>query len=182
MNLANKITFFRIILIPFFILFLFFWGKVGVALSFLIFLIASFSDWMDGYIARRKSQITSLGKIMDPVADKILVYSAFICFIHFKIIPFWMIIILMARDFLVMALRAEAAYRGVLIVPTFAGKFKTFLEYGGIVSSFFYLLFSSIFLKSFFRFTTYFFMSLAVSFALISGFQYFLQGKKVISS
>ena len=85
MNTANKITFFRIALIPFFIIFLFIFGKVGIILSLLIFAVASFSDWLDGYIARKKNEVTVTGKIIDPVADKVLVYSAFICFIYLHI-------------------------------------------------------------------------------------------------
>ena len=72
MNTANKITFFRIVLIPFFILFLFVLGEKGIVISLVIFAVASFSDWLDGYVARKKNQITNIGKIIDPVADKIL--------------------------------------------------------------------------------------------------------------
>ena len=178
MNTANKITFFRIILIPFFILFLFVLGKRGVVISLVIFAVASFSDWLDGYVARKKNQITTTGKIVDPVADKILVYSAFICFVYFHIIPFWMVIIIMARDFLVMALRVQLAAHGTVLAASPVAKFKTVLEYGTILFAFIYLLSRPVLVQRVLGISIYFLMGLAIVFALISGIQYLLKGRR----
>ena len=103
MTLANKITLARIICLPLVVLFLFRWGAAGKIMAFLIFLLASLSDLLDGWFARRTNTVTSMGKIMDPVADKVLIFGIFISFIQLHLIPFWMVIIIMARDFLVMA-------------------------------------------------------------------------------
>jgi len=99
------------------------------AVALFLFFVASFSDLLDGYLARRKNEITSIGKIIDPVADKILVYSAFISFIQLHLIPFWMVIIIMGRDFLVMALRVELARKGIIVSANNLAKVKTASEY-----------------------------------------------------
>lgn len=180
MNLANKITISRIILIPLFIFFLFNLGREGIILSLFIFVIASFSDWLDGYIARKSGQITTTGKIMDPVADKILVYSAFISFIQLNIIPFWMVIIIMARDFFVMALRVEVAAKGGILAAIPAAKMKTVLEYGSIISAFLYFITLTEVHQVILKILIYTFIGLATVFAVISGAQYFFQSKKYL--
>lgn len=181
MNLANKITLFRIISIPFFVFFLFNFKMGGVIVSFLIFIIASISDWLDGYIARKKNEITVFGKIMDPVADKILVYSAFICFIQLNIIPFWMVIIIMARDLFVMALRVQLAAGGNILAAIFTAKIKTILEYASIIFAFFYLMTSKLTYQSLLEVFIYILMGSATFFALVSGGQYLLSSKKYIT-
>ncbi|MCD6574404.1 CDP-diacylglycerol--glycerol-3-phosphate 3-phosphatidyltransferase [Candidatus Aerophobetes bacterium] len=180
MNLANKITISRIILVPFLISFLFLPGKWGIVISFFIFVLACLSDWVDGYVARKNSQITTMGKIMDPVADKVLVYSMLICFVYLHIVPFWMVIILIARDFLVMALRVEVAFRKVILTPTFTAKFKTVLEYGVILFSFFYMFFSISYSVSFLKVAIYLSMSLTLVFAIVSAVQYLLEGRRIL--
>jgi len=180
MNLANKITISRIILVPFLISFLFLPGKWGIVISFFIFVLACLSDWVDGYVARKNSQITTMGKIMDPVADKVLVYSMLICFVYLHIVPFWMVIILITRDFLVMALRVEVAFRKVILTPTFTAKFKTVLEYGVILFSFFYMFFSISYSVSFLKVAIYLSMSLTLVFAIVSAVQYLLEGRRIL--
>jgi len=129
MTLANKITWGRLIISPFFILFLFIGGLKGEIFSLLIFSFVSFGDFLDGYFARRRKEVTSTGKIMDPIVDKILVYSAFISFTQLHLVPFWMVIILIARDFLVMGLRVEAATKKKIISASKLAKTKTVSEY-----------------------------------------------------
>jgi len=129
MTLANKITWGRLVISPFFVLFLFIGGPEGKILSLLIFLIASSGDFLDGYFARKRNEVTSIGKIMDPVVDKILVYGAFISFIQLHLIPFWMVMILVARDFLVMGLRVEAAAKETIISASKLAKAKTISQY-----------------------------------------------------
>ena len=129
MTLANKMTLVRMICLPFVVLFLFRWGAAGKIISLVIFLLASLSDLLDGWLARRTNTVTSMGKIMDPVADKILIFGIFICFVQLNLIPFWMVIIIMARDFLVMALRVKLAAQKLILAAIPVARIKTTFEY-----------------------------------------------------
>lgn len=181
MNIANKLTISRIILIPFFVLFLFVPHPAGPIISLLIFAFACFSDLLDGYIARAKDEVTVSGKIMDPVADKILVYSGFICFIYLHIIPFWMVIVIMGRDFLVMALRVQLAAEGCVLAARNSAKLKTVLEYVALFLALIYLLVMQSSLQAIFRVSVYSATGLAAIFAIISGIQYLLEGRKILA-
>lgn len=126
MNLPNKLTMFRVILIPFFIVFLLVpitpydkWIALG------IFVIASLTDLLDGKIARKYNLVTNFGKFMDPLADKLLVCSALICLIELQKIPAYMVIIIIAREFIISGFRLVAADNGVVIAASYWGKFKT---------------------------------------------------------
>ena len=126
MNLPNKLTILRVILVPVFVVFLMMditgYDK-WIALS--IFIIASFTDLLDGKIARKYNLITNFGKFMDPLADKLLVCSAFICFIELEKLPTWMVLIVIAREFIISGFRLVAADNGVVIAASYWGKFKT---------------------------------------------------------
>ena len=130
MNLPNKLTCFRVILIPFFIVALMLPGVIPgndyIALA--IFIIASFTDMLDGKIARKYNLVTDFGKFMDPVADKLLVCSALICLIELGRIPAWMVIIIIAREFIISGFRTVAADNGVVIAASYWGKFKTVFQ------------------------------------------------------
>ena len=180
MNTANRITISRIFFIPLFIVFLFILGWKGKVISLIVFLLACSTDWLDGYIARKKKQVTTTGKIMDPVADKILVYSGFICFIYLKIIPFWMVLILLARDFLVMALRVELAARGNVLAACYTAKVKTVLEYAVILFVFIFFLLPPGILRQRILWFIWSAMGAAVIFAVISGFQYTQEAKQYL--
>ena len=126
MNLPNKLTMFRVILIPFFIVFLLIpitpYDK-WIALA--IFVIASLTDLLDGKIARKYNLVTNFGKFMDPLADKLLVCSALICLIELDKIPSWMVIMIIAREFIISGFRLVASDNGVVIAASYFGKFKT---------------------------------------------------------
>ena len=126
MNLPNKLTMFRVILIPFLIVFLLIpitpYDK-WIALA--IFVIASLTDLLDGKIARKYNLVTNFGKFMDPLADKLLVCSALICLIELDKIPSWMVIIIIAREFIISGFRLVASDNGVVIAASYFGKFKT---------------------------------------------------------
>lgn len=126
MNLPNKLTMFRVILIPFFIVFLLVpltpYDK-WIALA--IFIIASLTDLLDGKIARKYNLVTNFGKFMDPLADKLLVCSALICLIELDKIPSWMVIVIIAREFIISGFRLVASDNGVVIAASYWGKFKT---------------------------------------------------------
>ena len=126
MNLPNKLTLARVIMVPFFVFFLaydFIPHHTVIALG--IFALASFTDHLDGSIARKRNLITNFGKFLDPLADKILVISALICFIPMNWITVWSVIIIMAREFMVSAVRLIAADNGKVVAANAWGKLKT---------------------------------------------------------
>jgi len=125
MNTANKITVFRIILIPVFlgVLYTGFPGSHYAAMG--IFVFAGLTDIADGYVARRRNQVTDFGKLMDPLADKILVLSAMLWFIEQGIMPAWVVLIVVVREFTVTALRLIAVDNGRVIAAAMSGKIKT---------------------------------------------------------
>ncbi|MDD3218962.1 MAG: CDP-diacylglycerol--glycerol-3-phosphate 3-phosphatidyltransferase [Lachnospiraceae bacterium] len=127
MNLPNKLTILRVCMIPFFVAFMLLNGGNGwqkwVALA--IFVIASLTDTLDGYIARRDNLVTNFGKFMDPLADKLLVCSALICFVDLHRLPTWICIIIIAREFIISGFRLIASDNGIVIAANWWGKAKT---------------------------------------------------------
>lgn len=126
MNLPNKLTMFRVILIPFFVLFMLVdITSVDKWIALAIFIVASLTDLLDGKIARKYNLVTNFGKFMDPLADKLLVCSALICLVEMAKLPAWMVIIIIAREFIISGFRLIAADNGVVIAASYWGKFKT---------------------------------------------------------
>lgn len=127
MNLPNKLTIFRVILIPFFLLFLYtdFWGNANSYVAIAIFIIASLTDLLDGKIARKYNLVTNFGKFMDPLADKLLVCSAMIALVDLGKLQGWIVIIIIAREFIISGFRLIASDNGVVIAASYWGKFKT---------------------------------------------------------
>lgn len=125
MNLPNKLTLFRIFLIPVFIIVMLLNIQNQYLIACIIFIIASITDAMDGYIARKYNLVTDFGKFMDPLADKLLVISALICMIEKGLVLGWMVIIIVARELTVSILRAIAAADGKVIAASGGGKLKT---------------------------------------------------------
>ena len=139
MNLPNKLTIFRVILIiPFVILLLgsangwgWFQAIFGGIIEYVdyiavaIFVIASFTDMLDGKIARKYNLVTNFGKFMDPLADKLLVCSALICLVEMGRLPAWIVIIIIAREFIISGFRLVASDTGIVIAASYWGKFKT---------------------------------------------------------
>lgn len=126
MNLPNKLTMFRVILIPFFVLFM----LVDITpfdkwVALAIFILASLTDLLDGKIARKYNLVTNFGKFMDPLADKLLVCSALICLVALAKIPAWVVIVIIAREFIISGFRLVASDNGVVIAASYWGKFKT---------------------------------------------------------
>ncbi len=127
MNLPNKLTMFRVILIPFFVFFMLtdYVGEVSKWIALGIFILASLTDLLDGKIARKYNLVTNFGKFMDPLADKLLVCSALICLVDLDRIPSWIVIIIIAREFVISGFRLIASDNGVVIAASYWGKFKT---------------------------------------------------------
>ena len=124
MNLPNKLTIARVIAVPFFIAAYYLNWYIA---AFVIFVAASFTDMLDGKIARKNNLVTNFGKIMDPLADKVLVYSA-LCLMIPYFVPAWMLIIILAREFTVAGMRTVAASEGIVIAADMSGKIKTVLQ------------------------------------------------------
>ena len=128
MNLPNKLTILRIIMIPFFVLFMLLDGAVSQTYRYIaavIFIVASFTDLLDGKIARKYNLVTNFGKFMDPLADKLLVCSGLICFVGLGQLPAWFVIIIISREFIISGFRLVASDNGVVIAASYWGKFKT---------------------------------------------------------
>ena len=127
MNLPNKLTILRVILIPFFVFFMLapFFEDYGNYIAVAIFIIASFTDFLDGYLARRDNLVTNFGKFMDPLADKLLVCTALICLVETDQLPAWVVIIIIAREFIISGFRLIASDNGIVIAASYWGKFKT---------------------------------------------------------
>ena len=127
MNLPNKLTMFRVILIPFFVFFLLapYFEGYGNYVAVAIFIVASLTDLLDGKIARKYNLVTNFGMFMDPLADKLLVCSAMICLIELGLLPAWIVIIIIAREFIISGFRLIASDNGVVIAASYWGKFKT---------------------------------------------------------
>ncbi len=129
MNLPNKLTILRVILIPFFLVFLMIPGiPAGKWIALIIFAVASFTDLLDGRIARKNNLITNFGKFMDPLADKLLVDSALIAFVGMERIDSWIVIIIIAREFIISGFRLIASDNGVVIAAGWWGKVKTVVQ------------------------------------------------------
>lgn len=115
------------IMVPFLVLFLLtgWGGEANRYISVAIFVIASVTDWFDGYLARKNHLVTNFGKFMDPLADKLLVCSAMICLIELDRLPAWIVIVIIAREFIISGFRLIAAENGIVIAANYWGKFKT---------------------------------------------------------
>ena len=127
MNLPNKLTVLRVIMIPFFVLFMLtdLAGAASKYIALAVFCVASFTDFLDGYLARRDNLVTNFGKFMDPLADKLLVCSALICLIPQGKLETWIVLVIIAREFIISGFRLVASDNGVVIAASYWGKFKT---------------------------------------------------------
>ncbi len=174
MNLPNKLTMLRIIMIPAFIIVL----MTGYYyISAIIFILAATTDALDGYIARKYNLVTNFGKIMDPLADKLLVVSALICLVELGDIAGWMVIVILAREFTITGLRTVAAAQGIVIAAGWSGKIKTVLQMIAVPAL---LLQNWPFYYIGFPFATVMLWA-AVIMTIVSGAEYIVKNKSVFS-
>lgn len=130
MNLPNKLTVLRVCMVPIFVIFML-WenlGTTGRYIAALIFILASMTDWLDGYLARKNNLVTDFGKFMDPIADKLLVCSAMICLVEQGMLASWMVIVIIGREFIISGFRLVASDKGTVIAASYWGKFKTVFQ------------------------------------------------------
>ena len=127
MNTPNKLTIARMILVPFFVLFILtgWGGDANRYICLAIFVVASITDWFDGHLARKNNLVTNFGKFMDPLADKLFVCSAMICLVEMGRIPAWIVIVIISREFIISGFRLIASDNGRVIAASYWGKFKT---------------------------------------------------------
>ena len=192
MNLANKLTLIRIFLVPVFLLFIATKDiPYGSFIATFIFILASITDKLDGYIARSRNQITNFGKFMDPLADKLLVTAALISLVELQVVPGWAAVVIIAREFAVSGLRSIAASQGRVIAASWWGKIKTVIQ---IIAIILLLLKVNIhdakllkifvidnhYLKEFFRIVPTIMLMVAVVVTLISGYDYFKKNKDAV--
>ena len=182
MNLPNKLTLLRVILIPFFVCAMLI-PVGGVAcegymkwIALAIFVIASLTDLLDGKIARKYNLVTNFGKFMDPLADKLLVCSALICLIDLRRIPSWVVIIIVAREFVISGFRLVASDNGVVIAASMWGKYKTTFQ---MTMTIMMILNFRFFI---FPVLTQIVMWIAVVLTIISMIDYMVKNKEVIKA
>ena len=176
MNLPNKLTIFRVILIPFFVVFLLapYFEGFGNYIALAIFIVASITDFLDGKIARKYNLVTNFGKFMDPLADKLLVCSALICLISLSRIPAWVVIIIIAREFIISGFRLIAVDNGVVSAASYWGKFKTASQMITVI-----LLVLNI-RNSFFQVLGTVFIYISLALTVISLIDYIVKNKDVL--
>lgn len=194
MNLANKLTLIRIFLVPVFLVFIAVKGiPYGTFIATFIFILASLTDKLDGYIARSRNQITNFGKFMDPLADKLLVTAALISLVELHVVPSWAAVVIIAREFAVSGLRSIAAAQGRVIAASWWGKIKTVIQIIAIIILLLQvnirrsqylkqLVGDNYYLGKFFENVPTIMLMIAVIVTLISGYDYFKKNKEAVST
>ena len=134
LNLPNALTLLRILLVPVVVVALLDETPNGDTIAAAVFALAAFTDGLDGYIARSRGAITTFGKLMDPIADKLLVAAALIALVSLQRLEAWGAMVIIAREFAVSGLRMVAAEKGVVIQASWLGKLKTILQVGAIIA------------------------------------------------
>ena len=195
MNIANKITMLRIALTFVFIFFLLFpfegiwilWAKVA---SLIVFTIAAISDFLDGMIAQKRNMITDFGRLMDPIADKILVLAAFIAFVQMQLIDAWMFLIIVSREIFITSLRLFALNKGKVLSAARAGKHKTASQMAVIFYILGFIVLKEVILtfstwnpawEKFFRNSINVMLYVTVALTLYSGISYLWDNRKIIA-
>ena len=187
MNLPNKITLSRIVLAFIFMFLLFSRGIAARYLALFTFCLASLTDFFDGRIARRKKVESDFGRLMDPIADKILTLAAFLAFVEMKIIPAWMVIVIIFRELVITGLRLNAARRGKVSSASLAGKHKIVSQMVAIISILIFLIIKesardiwSPVWELWFKRMVFYLMLVTVALTLVSGLSYLLRNKGIL--
>ena len=178
MNIANKITILRIILIPIFLFVLLSNFANNLLIALVLFLVASFTDFLDGYLARKLDLVTKLGKFMDPLADKLLVISAMLAFVEIGLLPSWVAFIIVSRELIISVFRAIAASEGVVIAASWWGKLKTNSQIIMIII----LLLNNYIPESVVIYLNFLSIAAATIFTVFSGLDYILKNKQVLTN
>ncbi|MDP2913707.1 MAG: CDP-diacylglycerol--glycerol-3-phosphate 3-phosphatidyltransferase [Candidatus Omnitrophota bacterium] len=191
MTLPDKLTVSRIFLTFIFMCFVFSHGVLAKALALFTFILASFTDFLDGFIAKKRNISTDFGKLMDPIADKILVLAAFLAFVEMKLIPAWMVVIIILREITITGLRVFALARGKVIPADEGGKQKMVSQVAAILAILLFLIFREAGIERFnfwngtteavYKNAIWALMLITVALTLISGVSYLVKNKGVYS-
>ncbi len=172
----NTLTLFRVVAVPIIVMLMIYPNRIFTALAALLFSAAAITDYLDGYLARRRGLETTLGKVMDPVADKLLVSSAFIMITSHSWIPAWMVCIIIGRELAVTGLRNLIAGEGEDLSASWLGKYKTGFQIAAIIPLLFHYPYFGINLHQ----IGYFFLIGALVFTVWSGADYFIRFRKLL--
>ena len=190
MNLANRLTMSRILLTFVFMFFLFCHGLWAKVASLVVFILAALSDLFDGMIAQRMNMVTDFGRLMDPIADKILVLAAFAAFVQLQLIDAWMFVIIVSREIMITSLRLFALNKGKVLSAARAGKHKTVLQMVVIFTILGFIVLKEIVLRYYtwnpgwekaYRQGIFYLMIVTVGLTLYSGLSYLWENRKVIT-
>lgn len=176
MTLPNGVTILRVIAIPFILVLLFYPSRSYQIVTALLFFGAAITDTLDGYLARRRGMVTTLGKFLDPLADKLLIVTALIALIPARDIPIWMVIVIVGREIAVTGLRGIAVSQDIVISASLWGKYKTFFEGTAI----FFFILNGGFASFNFHWLGIGLLWVALLLAVISGVDYFQRFLKSI--
>jgi CDP-diacylglycerol--glycerol-3-phosphate 3-phosphatidyltransferase len=176
MSLPNGVTVIRILAIPVILLLLFTTGRTFQIITAIVFLLVALTDMLDGYFARRRKMVTTLGKFLDPLADKLLIVTALIALISARGVPLWMVIVIVGREIAVTGLRGIAMSEGIVISSSMMGKYKTAFE----MTSIFFLILDGKYLSIDFHLVGIALLCVALFLAIFSGFDYFRKFLKTI--
>ena len=190
MNLPNKLTILRIILVVVFMLLLFSQGVMAKTLALVTFLAASLTDFLDGYIAKKNNMITDFGKLMDPIADKILILAAFLAFVEMELAPAWMVVIIIFREVMITGLRISALTKGKVIAADDGGKHKMVSQVFVVLAVLIFLIFREAEIKAFgllwsgsaervYKDAIFILMLVTTLLTLISGISYLIKNRGV---
>lgn len=171
MNIANKVTTVRLILIPVFVILYYIYGTT-YNLAAIVFVVASLTDALDGHLARSRNLVTTFGKFVDPLVDKLLTMAAFVVLVESGVIPAWAVIVIISRELMITAFRTLAADQGIIIAASWWGKAKTMSQMIALVL----LLLNNLTLNNIGIYVFY----LAVVLTLVSGIDYIVKNKKVL--
>ncbi len=190
MNLANKLTITRIVLTFVFMFFLFCQGMWAKSLALVTFLLAALTDFLDGMLAQKRNMVTDFGRLMDPIADKILVLASFAAFVQMQLIEAWMFVIIIAREILITSLRLFALNKGKVLSATRSGKHKTFSQMLVIFLILGFIVAKEVMLVYFtwnpdweqmFRHGIFVLMLVTVTLTLYSGLSYLWNNRQIIT-
>ncbi len=192
MNLPNKITLVRVGLVFVFMIFLFSKGIIFKTLALATFMVAVFSDYLDGFIAKRNGMTSDFGKIMDPIADKVLTLAAFLAFVEMKLIPAWMVVIILMRELVITGIRIFALKSGKVLPAGMGGKQKTASQMFSIFIILVFIVFKEAGTRVFnfwspsfeywYKQMIFVLMLITVVLTIVSGISYLIGSKKYLLS
>jgi len=190
MNLPNKITLARIGLVFVFMVFLFLGGLPAKLIALAIFILAVATDYLDGYIAKKYNIVSDFGKIMDPVADKVLTLAAFLAFVEMKLVPAWMVVIIIFREMLITSIRIVALRNKEVLSAGMGGKQKTASQMVSIIVILIFIIIKEAGVRTFgfwnpdfeywYRQLIFLLMIITVALTIISGVSYLVGNKKYL--